>query len=149
MLQCNLLPCIKKKEIEMSHLKLFTAAAVLTTMIASPVMANDYYNRAPRGSYVEHRADSGFWPADAAAGIVGGAIGTAGAIAAAPFEGPRGHRYDDTYAYYDQPAYGAPYRGGYVYRSDSLSRTGSGESASFGAHGGGTRSPAADGDIGN
>jgi hypothetical protein len=28
---------------------------------------------------------SGFWPADAAVGVVGGAVGTAGAIATAPF----------------------------------------------------------------
>jgi hypothetical protein len=39
---------------------------------------------------------TGFWPSDVAAGIVGGAIGTAGAIAAAPFgAGP--------YAYYNGP----------------------------------------------
>jgi hypothetical protein len=44
---------------------------------------------------------TGFWPGDVAAGIVGGAIGTAGAIAAAPFgAGP--------YAYYDGPY---PYAG--------------------------------------
>jgi hypothetical protein len=35
---------------------------------------------------------SGFWPGDVAAGIIGGAIGTAGAIATAPFR-------DDAYAY--------------------------------------------------
>jgi hypothetical protein len=47
-----------------------------------------------------YRYGTGFWPADVAAGIVGGAVGTAGAIAAAPFgAGP--------YAYYDAPyAYG-------------------------------------------
>ena len=37
--------------------------------------------------------DSGFWPGDVAAGVVGGAIGTAGAIATAPFR-------SDAYAYY-------------------------------------------------
>jgi hypothetical protein len=31
------------------------------------------------------RHDSGFWPGDAAADVAGGAIGTAGAIARAPF----------------------------------------------------------------
>jgi hypothetical protein len=40
------------------------------------------------------RRGSGFWPADFAAGVVGGAIGTAGAIATAPFRG-------DSYAYYN------------------------------------------------
>ena len=49
------------------------------------------YRYAYRPAY---RYGTGFWPADAAAGIVGGAIGTAGAIAAAPFgAGP--------YAYYN------------------------------------------------
>jgi hypothetical protein len=39
---------------------------------------------------------TGFWPTDVAAGIVGGAVGAAGAIAAAPFgAGP--------YAYYNGP----------------------------------------------
>ena len=43
-----------------------------------------------------YRYGTGFWPADVAAGIVGGAIGTAGALAAAPFgAGP--------YAYYNGP----------------------------------------------
>lgn len=51
------------------------------------------YRYAYRPAY---RYGTGFWPADAAAGIVGGAIGTAGAIAAAPFgAGP--------YAYYNGP----------------------------------------------
>ncbi len=40
----------------------------------------------------------GFWPGDVAAGLVGGAVGTAGAIASAPF---RGYRNDDSYAYMD------------------------------------------------
>ena len=44
----------------------------------------------------DRRSSSGFWPADVAAGVVGGAIGTAGAIAAAPFTPLRG----DSYAYY-------------------------------------------------
>jgi hypothetical protein len=51
---------------------------------------------------------SGFWPGDVAAGVVGGAIGTAGAIATAPFRG-------DAYAYdtrgYDQ---GYAARNGFV-----------------------------------
>jgi hypothetical protein len=47
------------------------------------------------------RHDSGFWPGDVAADIVGGAVGTAGAIATAPFRG-------DSYAYYN-----GGYRGGY------------------------------------
>src|SRR5258706_15871292 len=48
----------------------------------------------------DSRYDSGFWPTDVAAGVVGGAIRTAGAIATAPFR-------PDSYAYYDNG-----YRGG-------------------------------------
>ena len=42
----------------------------------------------------EARRQTGFWPADAAAGVAGAAIGTAGAIATAPFRG-------DSNAYYN------------------------------------------------
>jgi hypothetical protein len=51
------------------------------------------------------RRDSGISPGEVAAGVVGGAIGTAGAIATAPFR-------DDSYAYYngDSDAY---YNNGY------------------------------------
>jgi len=41
------------------------------------------------------RHDSGFWPADAAADVVGGAVGTAGAIATAPFRA-NSYAYDDS-----------------------------------------------------
>ena len=37
-----------------------------------------------RNSYNRYDDGSGFWPADAAAGVVGGAVGTAAAIATAP-----------------------------------------------------------------
>jgi hypothetical protein len=101
--------------------KRIAAVAALTVVMAAPAFAQ----AAPRGPTAQHRLQregmhrhtmagpayryayrpgyrygSGFWPADAAAGIVGGAIGTAGAIAAAPFgAGP--------YAYYNGPY---PYR---------------------------------------
>lgn len=58
---------------------------------------------------------SGFWPADVVGGAIGtagavatGAVNTAGAIATAPFGGP----YRDRYAYRDTYAYGGP---GYAY----------------------------------
>ena len=48
---------------------------------------------------------SGFWPADAAAGVAGAAVGTAAAVATAPFRGAyaydtgnRGRSYDQGYA---------------------------------------------------
>src|SRR2546430_15058679 len=84
------------------NLKLLTATAVLSTAIAAPALAQDPAARAPsvrmqqEQARVYHR-DYGFWPADAAAGIVGGAIGTAGAVATAPFPG-------ETYAH-KQPHY--------------------------------------------
>jgi hypothetical protein len=53
------------------------------------------------------RTDSGFWPGDVAAGVVGGAIGTAdaaigtaGAIATAPFRNDA-YAYDNGGGYYD------------------------------------------------
>jgi hypothetical protein len=55
-----------------------------------------------------YRYGTGFWPGDVAAGIVGGAIGTAGAIAAAPFgAGPYAY-YNGPYAYYNGPYYNGP-----------------------------------------
>ena len=92
------------------NLKLLTAAAVLTTAITAPAMAQDPAARAPS---VRHQQDQvrvyhrnyGFWPGEVAAGVVGGAIGTAGAIATAPFRG-------DTYPY-DTYAYNDGYYGGY------------------------------------
>jgi hypothetical protein len=46
-----------------------------------------YGNGAWQGSYNSWGGGTGFWPADVAAGVVGGAVGTAGAIATAPFRG--------------------------------------------------------------
>ena len=92
------------------NLKLLTAAAVLSTAIAAPALAQD---PAPRAHAVRmqqdqariYHRDSGFWPADVAAGVVGGAIGTAGAIATAPFRS-EGYAYNDDY-------YGRGYYSGY------------------------------------
>jgi hypothetical protein len=103
----------------MTKFKLLTAAALLTSVIATPVMAQDVPSRAqvvnhqndPSNPYYRHRAyrdSSGFWPGDVAAGIVGGAIGTAGAIATAPFRG-------DNYAYYN---------GGYAARNGFVCQPG-------------------------
>jgi hypothetical protein len=51
--------------------------------------SNSYQRRAYRNgtwqnSYNRYGDGSGFWPADVAAGVVGGAVGTAAAIATAP-----------------------------------------------------------------
>jgi hypothetical protein len=52
------------------------------------------YNRWDDGRRSHRR--TGFWPGDVAAGVAGAAIGTAGAIATAPFRGA------DSYAYYNR-----------------------------------------------
>jgi hypothetical protein len=82
-----------------------TGAAVDTAgRIASAPFRNDGYgynnsyaynsNYNDNSGWNDDRRDSGFWPADAAAGVVDGAVNTAGAIATAPFRG-------NSYAYYN------------------------------------------------
>jgi hypothetical protein len=95
-------------------LKKMTAADVLTMAMAAPALAQD---PAPRSPSVHHqRAErvsphgSGFWPADVAAGVVGGAIGTAGAIATAPFRGA--YAYNDPY--YDRRITARTFRGSFA-----------------------------------
>ena len=78
----------------MTRLKLLAAAAVLSTVMVAPAMAQQYY----RG-YDGYR-DRG--PVDAAVGIAGAVVGTAAAIATAPFRGSyaygNGYGYDEGYA---------------------------------------------------
>ncbi len=66
---------------------------------------NDGWDSSWNDNRWDRRSDTGFWPADVAAGVVGSAIGTAGAIATAPFRG-------DSYAYYNDGYYNNGYRGG-------------------------------------
>ena len=71
----------------MTKLKLLTAAVVLSTLATAPAMAEGVYHR----DRVYHRGPVGA-AADTAAGIAGAAIGTAGAIATAPFR--NSYNYD-------------------------------------------------------
>ena len=95
------------------NLKLIAAATALTAAIASPALAMGPHARSEAVQQRQHEArafhSGSFWPGDAAAGIVGGVIGTAGAIATAPF------RHDsyayDSYAY--NGYYGNPYPSAY------------------------------------
>ena len=97
----------------MTKLKLLGAAAILSAAIATPVMAQEavsepaaYAQSHPYASVYDNGygyGRSGFWPGDVAADVVGGAIGTADAIATAPFRG------SDAYAYYGEPG-PQPYR---------------------------------------
>lgn len=104
-------------------IKLFGAAAIAATMVTGSAMAqtmttnpvrcdaqfsnahcrnlgdNGYRHR--RVTYRQangdwNRTNTGFWPADAAGDVAGAAIGTAGAIATAPFRA-----MDNSYAYDD------------------------------------------------
>lgn len=109
------------------NLKLLTAAAVLSTAIAAPALAQDPAARAPvvrqqQDSARIYYRDHGFWPADVAAGVVGGAIGTAGAIVTAPFRNDT-YAYNDAYAYndgyYGQRYYG-DYNNGFVCRPGTI-----------------------------
>ncbi|MCG6204217.1 hypothetical protein LPW26_06190 [Rhodopseudomonas sp. HC1] len=50
-------------------------------------------------------SNAAFWPADVAAGVVGGAIGTAGAIATAPFRAG----YDGQYGWNQPTGWGQSY----------------------------------------
>jgi hypothetical protein len=92
----SLLPVNFQGEYVMTKLKLFTAAAVVSTLVSAPAVAEQVYHR-----HHHHRAqvqDRG--PIGAAADVAGAAIGTAGAIAAAPF----GNSYNsyDRRDYYDR-----------------------------------------------
>lgn len=132
----------------MKKVTFFAAAAAVTALVATPALAQDaaqprsgihaktykskhHMKTSARmqtrdAGYMrstERRDDrddwnnrgSGFWPAD----VVGAAVGTAGAIAAAPFGGPaysndryyHGSRYSDagSYPYGNRHRYGASY----------------------------------------
>lgn len=74
----------------MTKFTILAAAAVLSTVMAAPVMAQTYYgpNGYHRGyddGYRYRERDVG--PGDVAAGIVGGAVAAGAAIATAPFRG--------------------------------------------------------------
>jgi hypothetical protein len=110
----------------MTKLKLLGAAAFLVTAMATPVitpvMAQEAvsesaayaqshpYANVYNDGYGYGYGRTGFWPGDVAADVVGGAIGTADAIATAPFRG------SDSYAYYGDP-------GPYAYRHVSRRMT--------------------------
>ena len=88
------------------NLKSLALATALTAAVASPALAMGPHARSDAAQqrlqemrmYQHHTyyRHGGFWPGDVAAGVVGGAVGTAGAIAAAPFG-------------YDDDDYGGPY----------------------------------------
>src|SRR4051812_19040738 len=90
-------------EIRMTRFGLIGAAAlVLSSTLAAPVMAqqvavNSGYHNSYNRWDGDRRRDARFWPGEVAAGVAGAAVGTAAAIATAPFRG-------DSYAY-DNPGW--------------------------------------------
>ena len=84
-------------------LKFLVAAAAIATLMAGPATAREVYHR---GHHYHHYRVG---PVGAAAGLAGAAIGTAGAIAAAPFGGGP-YAYDRGYDRGYDPYYGpGPY----------------------------------------
>jgi hypothetical protein len=79
----------------MTTLKLLAAAAVISTAIAGPAMAQQVYQ--DRYDHAYNRGPVGA-AADTAAGVAGAAVGTAAAIATSPFR--------DSYAYDNERDYG-------------------------------------------
>jgi hypothetical protein len=96
----------------MTNLRILGAAALLASALASPAMAQQVMQGAGNHTARDHQhgaayrhdgrwhdsynrwdgdrrgeRDTGFWPADVAAGVIGGAVGTAAAIATAPIGG--------------------------------------------------------------
>jgi len=171
----------------MKKVTLLAAAAAVSALIASPVMAQDSV-RAKSGAHMKSakhqarmqnramnrdrmadrrnwdRRDAGYVPGAVAGGIVGGAIGTAGAITAgalntagavatAPFGGPYygdaggypyGYRsrYGGAYASTDTMGWGNPgYGGGYGYTAYNYDGVAIAGSASYDARNGFTCRP--------
>lgn len=121
----------------MTNIKIVAIAALLSSAIASPVLAQDTTHHPVKTVHHKHHASgygrtavdrnydanasydrngNAFWPGDVASGIVGGTIGTAGAVAAAPFvpfqnnyyanDGwgyDNGYNYDGYNGYYADP----------------------------------------------
>lgn len=109
----------------MTSLKLLGLAAIVATTLATPAFAqttagntarctglfqdpncqnlgagNPATDRAYRRRHMAHRQvndQSGFWPLDTAGAVAGAAVGTAAAVASAPFQG-----WGNSYASYDR-----------------------------------------------
>ena len=103
----------------MTGLRILGATALLAAVVATPAAAQTamqepgaYLQDHPwatnygYGYYYGYRPST-YWPGDVAAGVVAGTVGTAAAIATAPYRDSYayyGDNSDDTYAYYgDRP----------------------------------------------
>jgi hypothetical protein len=95
-----LVPVNFQGEIVMTKLKLFTAAAALSVLVSAPAMAAQVHHRHHHHGQVYQDRDQDRGPVGAAADVAGAAIGTAGAIATAPFGGS--YNSYDKRDYYDR-----------------------------------------------
>jgi hypothetical protein len=92
-------------------LKFLAAAAALAILMTGPATAREVYHRGHHYHHYYNRVG----PVGAVAGIAGAAIGTAGAIATAPFRGS--YAYDHGYdPYYGDRGYDRYYGPGPYYR---------------------------------
>lgn len=115
--RCNSPVDLRQTTENSMKVKIVAATTAMIALMAVPAVAQDVPHRAAvtahenyASTHAVRQRDSGFWPDDVAAGVIGGALGTVGAIASAPF-----HAFDNSYAYYDENA-GYPYNKEYGYR---------------------------------
>jgi hypothetical protein len=138
----------------MNTMKLLTAAAVVTGLMATPVLAKDqvkhrakaksdtsmqmsdngYRHNGYRGDGYRgdgyrgdmRRSETGFWPTDVAAGAVGGAIGVAGAAVntAGAIATAPFRSWDNSYAYYNGPTEQYDSRDSYARRNNFVCQPG-------------------------
>jgi hypothetical protein len=122
---------------------LAAAAAVTVAVAATPASAQHTHQTAYKSGYTtadqgwrndgwasngwsnngwndDWRNSSAFWPGAVAAGVVGGAVGTAGAIVAAPFEAVGGYDRGSGSAGYWRQSYAQ--RNGFVCTPGTLTR---------------------------
>lgn len=84
----------------------FASANCLNTGAGSPYATSrqQRQNRQAAAYRQQNRNDNGFWPVDTAGAVAGAAVGTAAAVATAPFRG-----WDNSYAYDNSGGYNGRY----------------------------------------
>ena len=83
----------------------FASANCLNTGAGSPYATSRQQRQNRNAAYrQQNRNDSGFWPVDTAGAVAGAAVGTAAAVASAPFQG-----WGNSYAYDNSGGYNGRY----------------------------------------
>ncbi|HEV2154647.1 hypothetical protein [Bradyrhizobium sp.] len=84
---------------------MFASANCLNTGAGSPYATSRQQRQNRNAAYrQQNRNDSGFWPVDTAGAVAGAAVGTAAAVASAPFQG-----WGNSYAYDTSGGYSGRY----------------------------------------